>query len=711
MRYRPAVFRLCVFVSGLLASVPIPVSAESEGQEPLEVQEVVVNSTRLPDTPVDARILPAKVTIITADDIKKTGARTVQEAIQWATGIVMYDQIGNAFQPSIDLRGYNGQPVPGISVFVDGVRVNEPDFNTTNFDLIPYDTIERIEIVPGASAIYGKNALGGVINIMTKRGGGKRHVTGETLWGSFERQRYTINASGPVGKFDYNANFGREMETGYRNDSGASIVRFSGRLGYKPTDQTDLSVSYNYIKDKLHQAGQLPLTRGEINPRENFTPGDLDEKELNFVRGTVRQGLPFGLSLNGNVFYRHLDQDLFNVGQPFLVGGILSQGTTRTKTEQRGGTAQLAHDGAWLGQKNHLVVGGEVIRNDLSSTLSSFSDFGPYSNRVVADEDIHATYVQDSLHLLPNSKLLGIVLTGGVRYDHQRLTADSQDSFGTTNAGSLRFDRTTPRGGISFLLMETLTAYYNYSEGFRVPTTQEMFTLAGQPNLDLRPVRARNHEIGFKARIGSHAEGSIALYQNTSNDIFFSCTVCDPTTPAFDGQNRNADDVRRQGVETTLKATWNKYLDAVVNYSYTDAEFRSSFNLSSTKTVKVGDEFPLVPHHRVGVVVNAHPTREVTVSLTGLYVSSQVYLNDETNSFPRLPGYFVLNMRIAYERTAPGGRIGAFVLLNNLTNNQYFTFGSVASNTKTGTGGLERFVVPASSIAVYGGLSYRFEGL
>ena len=86
-------------------------------------------------------------------------------------------------------------------------------------------------------------------------------LSDETLWGSFERQRYTINASGPVGKFDYNANFGREMETGYRNDSGASIVRFSGRLGYRPTDQTDLSVSYNYIKDKLHQAGQLPLTR------------------------------------------------------------------------------------------------------------------------------------------------------------------------------------------------------------------------------------------------------------------------------------------------------------------------------------------------------------------------------------------------------------------------------------------------------------------
>ncbi|MBI3356522.1 MAG: TonB-dependent receptor, partial [Nitrospirae bacterium] len=228
-----------------------PFLSWAQSEEPLEVKEVVVSSTRLPDAPVDARTLPAKVTVITAEDIRKTGAKTVQEAIQWATGIVMYDSIGNAFQQTIDLRGFNGQPVPATTVFVDGVRVNEPDFNTINFDLIPYDSIERIEIIPGASAIYGKNALGGVINIITKRGGEKHQVTGDAQWGSFQRQRYTINASGPVGKFDYYANFGREMEDGYRDVSGAQISRFTGRVGYRPSDKTDLSVAYNYVRDKL----------------------------------------------------------------------------------------------------------------------------------------------------------------------------------------------------------------------------------------------------------------------------------------------------------------------------------------------------------------------------------------------------------------------------------------------------------------------------
>ena len=156
--------------------------------------------------------------------------------------------------------------------------------------------------------------------------------------------------------------------------------------------------------------------------------------------------------------------------------------------------------------------------------------------------------------------------------------------------GALNYHRTTPRAGVTYLVTDSVSAYYNYSEGFRVPTTLEMFTLTGQPNLELRPIRSRNHEIGFKGRFGSAAEGSIAFYQSSSNDIFFTCNVCDPGTPAFDGQNRNADEVRRRGIETTLKARWNEYLDGIINYSYTQAEFQSAFNLSQTKMVQAGDE-------------------------------------------------------------------------------------------------------------------------
>src|SRR2546425_8239178 len=194
----------------------LPSVTRSEEPQPYQLEEVVVTSTRLPGDPVESRVLPAKITVITAEDIQNLGSKTVQEAIQYATGIVMYDQVGNAFQQTVDLRGFNGQPVPATSVFVDGVRVNEPDFNTVNFDLIPVEAVERIEIIPGGSAIYGKNALGGVINIITKRGGTIPQVTGETMFGSFHRERYSLNTSGPLGKWDYFSSFTRETESGFR---------------------------------------------------------------------------------------------------------------------------------------------------------------------------------------------------------------------------------------------------------------------------------------------------------------------------------------------------------------------------------------------------------------------------------------------------------------------------------------------------------------
>ena len=135
-------------------------SSSNDPEETVDqLKEYVVSDTRLPTNKINPHLVPAKITVISAEDIKKTGARTVQEALQYSTGIVMYNNVGNAFQHSIDLRGFNSTPVPSISVFVDGTRINEPNFNGINFDLIPFETIERIEIYPGPNAIFGKKHL------------------------------------------------------------------------------------------------------------------------------------------------------------------------------------------------------------------------------------------------------------------------------------------------------------------------------------------------------------------------------------------------------------------------------------------------------------------------------------------------------------------------------------------------------------------------
>jgi outer membrane receptor protein involved in Fe transport len=111
------------------------------------------------------------------------------------------------------------------------------------------------------------------------------------------------------------------------------------------------------------------------------------------------------------------------------------------------------------------------------------------------------------------------------------------------------------------------------------------------------------------------------------------------------------------------------------------------------------------------VTGNYHPAPGWTISLTGLYVSTQFHQGDEENVQPRIPGYLTLNSRIAYERPVPGGHLSGFLMLNNMLDQRYYTSGIMAPNTLTGGGAVERFVMPAPAIAIYGGVSYRFEGL
>jgi len=693
-----------ILLAGLYLCISV-FSAYAEEQETVETKEVVVSSTRLPDTPVDARTLPAKVNIITAEDIRKSGAKTVQEAIQWANNIVMYDLLGNAFQQTIDLRGFNAQPVPSTSVFVDGQRINEPDFNTVNFDLIPFDTIERIEIIPGPATIYGKNAMGGVINIITKRGGKQHQVTGEAMGGSWARQRYTINASGPIGKFDYYANFAREMEDGYRDDSGARISRAYGRFGYHPTEETDVTLSYTFVKDKLQQAGALPLSLADVNPRANFTPGDFVDHNTNVVRLTGRQGLPWGFSLNLNGFYRDLDEQQFGVGQPVFPGSILSTAQTNSTTQSWGGTVQLTQGTPIFGHQNSLVLGADVQRNKFESRLMSTSGFGPFNSQTDTNENIVGLYAQDMLSLLSN-----LILTAGVRYDQDEIATDFEDTFTPPGSGKKTFYRTNPRAGLTYLTTPSSSLYFNYSQGFRVPTFFELFPVIGLSNPNLLPVTSDNFEIGGKAGLWNWGEASLALFNsNVRKEIYFTCTNCDVFSAGFDGLNRNVDRTRRRGVEATLKARYNQYLDGIINYTFTEATFQSTFNVSATKTVMAGATIPLVPKNRLSVTGNVHPVEGLTLSLIGLFVGSQYYLNDETNTQPRLPSYFLLNGRLAYERPVPGGRLTGFLMLNNILNQKYSTSGTIAANTLTGGGAQDQFVVPAPTFAIYGGLSYRFE--
>jgi outer membrane receptor protein involved in Fe transport len=245
--------------------------------------------------------------------------------------------------------------------------------------------------------------------------------------------RYTVNASGPIGKFDYYTNFSRETESGFRDDSGARISRIYGRIGYRPTSDTDFTLSYTYVKDHLLAAGTLPLSLAAINRRANFTPGDFTDNENNIIRFTGRQNLPLGFTLEGNAFYRHLGQQQFTVGQSSVANNLV-------RTESKGGVLQLLHAADPFDHHNSFVMGSEYTRNGFgSNSLSSFSGFGSFPGLITMNENILAFYAQDTVNL--TSQLL---LTAGVRHDRDQI--DFGDNLVSPNSGSKTFYRTNPKG-------------------------------------------------------------------------------------------------------------------------------------------------------------------------------------------------------------------------------------------------------------------------
>ncbi len=648
---------------------------------------IVVTSTRLRDVEEPTSRVPGKVIVITAEDIETQGAKTVQEVLQYQTGIILFDSIGNEFQQTIDLRGFNGQPVTATSVFVDGVRVNEPDFNTINFDLIPIEDIERIEIMPGTATVFGRNALGGVINITTKRGRkNKTHVRFDIGGGTFGRQKYSLAADGPIPSlknFDYYFGVSRELTQGFREDSGGRLTKILGKLGYRSGNSTDIVLSYTHVQDHLKQAGALPASRLRTDRDDNFTPGDYYDADLHQVALNLRQKLPANWSLALNGFFRGNDLATFVNFSPDPL--VQSDSDLRTDIRSGGGILQLTHDGMVLGKKNTLTGGIEYNRN-LFTIKNSGAFFGfPFLTKQATKENVVGIYLSDSFNVAES-----VVLHAGLRYDWNRI--EFSDKIDPSLNGAKRFARLNPKVGIIYTPTKGLSLSFSYSQGIRTPTVSEIFAQGPfGSNPDLKPMKSQNFELGAKAQIAPWLEGNLALfYTPVRDEILF--TVTDPLT--FAGRNNNISRTLRRGLEAALKGRWNKMFDGFVNYSLTKATFETDVLLFSGQ-VKKGDELPLVPRHHVSAGVNWHPLERLTVSLLANYVGSQVLNNDEPNDAKKLAGYFVLNSRLAYQWR----NWTVHLTVNNLTDRKYSTYGIL---------GAEPNRVPAPGINGFGGITFKY---
>src|SRR5256886_238949 len=325
----------------VLALGPPPARAQqpdSTLKDTTSLPPVVVTGVRLPTVRELARGLAGRTATLTVQDLDARGVRSLADALEQLPGVTTSDELGATAQLDVSLRGFQVSPViglpQGVTVYVDGVRANEPDAHEVNFDLLPLEDVERVDVVYGPSVLLGRNALGAAVNLVTRRGGVPASRELEASAGSWGRYELKAHAGARHGVWDYYVGARYEHETGWRQDTRSRIGTLFAKVGLL-NGTWDATLSYSGADNRIYQAGSLPESLATVRPDSNFTSGDYFAPRSHLVIFNG-QRLIGTTQLAINAFGRSLASEQFNVN---FVGEDSRQ---RNTTRAGGGAMQLS---------------------------------------------------------------------------------------------------------------------------------------------------------------------------------------------------------------------------------------------------------------------------------------------------------------------------------------------------------------------------------
>jgi iron complex outermembrane receptor protein len=661
--------------------------------------------------------IPARISIVTGKEIDAWEPRLLTDALVTQPGISLYDDLGTPWKLNLSTRGWNVGPVvglpPGVSVFLDGIRQNEPDAAEVNFDLLPMEHIERIELLSGTGSLLGPNSLGGAINLITRRGRGPLSGTLEASGGSFNNWagEGTV-AGGTPGGLSYYAGSGYEREDGWRQATNAE--NYNGFLNVAKTGaRSGVSFQAFGAKSRAETAGSLPESLFDVDPSRNFTIGDFEDLDLlqMAAHGFATAGTGrFSFSL----YHRRTNAERYNVNQA-------PDDNVRSLTRNRtvGGTG----DWRWSTAAGRGVLS---LRTGVDATVNRVHVRLFEEDPVTADDSLTTDVKSPSWDVagygLLDYRVGRATVSGGARYDYIRVPFQNRlDPAADTTS---TFKRLSPRAGLGVDLGAGTSVYGSWGRSFRAPAVLELacadslaacplpFALGDDP--PLKPVIATTYEIGGKWILGSTILSASAYRTDVQDDIGF----IQSEAAVFQGYFANIGDTRREGLEASVQVFPSERLSLYGNYTYTRATYRTPASIFSIRAdslfaasplagdnaVAAGSRLPLVPDHQVKAGGLFKATRWLGLGLDGRYTGRQWLRGDEANQTRPLGGYFTANLRAGFQ-------VGAWELntvVTNVFNSHRASFGTFNENRQTGV--LERFLTPINARAVKVVLSRRFGG-
>ena len=745
-----------LLLAALVANA-LPYLAVAEEAERITTDKVeVISTTPLQGVGLAKELIPANIQSVKGEDMVNQNNLSIADFLSSGMlGINVNEVQNNPYQPNVNYRGFTASPLlgtpQGLSVFVDGVRVNEPFGDVVNWDLIPLNAISGMNLIPGSNPVFGLNTLGGALSINTKSGrtdpGGAVELSGGS-WGR-------INGSAEYGGVanngvDYFFAVNALNEQGWRDSSPSDVRQGFGKIGWQG-EKTDANLSLTLADNELIGNGLVQkefldnLGWDSIN-----TKPDITDTTMAFLNFNMNHYFTDDTVFSGNTYYRNartktlngdvnddVDDAVFtadctgSADPEAECGGALNR--SRSNRESYGFTTQLAFNQDFMGKKNQLITGfgfdqgrtkfkqsselGNITANRGVAGTGAFSDEADVELK--AKSTTWSLFATDTISL---NEMYHLTLSG--RYNYTKI--DNKDGeIAPPDPESLTekqsFARFNPAIGLSITPRKDLSFYGSYNEGSRAPTAIELGcafqdldgdgegdtpcrlpnAMAGDP--PLKKVVAKTFEAGLRGQLSNKIGYSASIYrtQNT-DDIQFRAS-----NSQGDGNFQNVGKTLRQGLDFGLNGDAGSKFRWNLGYSYVRATYQSPFSIASevntsavdtdgdtepdTINVSRGDYLPGIPKHQLKLRGEWQALPNWTIGTNIVGFTSQYSFGNENNDHEgegaKVRGYAVMNMDTRYKFANSGWQV--FARVNNIFDKEYYSAGMLGESFFTPDGAFD----------------------
>lgn len=298
----------------------------------------VVGTTPLPGLGVDRDLLPAPVQSATDADLKRGNAFNLPDYLNRNIGSVHVNEIqNNPFQPDVNYRGFTASPLlgtpQGLSVYMDGVRMNQSFGDVVSWDLIPKSAISSMTLMPGSNPLFGLNTLGGALSIQTKDGRSHPGAAIQAYGGMHRRWATEFEYGGYNQNLDWFVTGNYFRERGWRDDSPTRVGQLFGKLGWRNA-ATDLKLTLAHADNDMTGNGLQEFRLLNANYSSIYTKPDVTENKSTLLNLALNHSVSNNVVLSGNVYYRRIKTNTLN--------GDINEGALDQNVYQPNGAEQAA---------------------------------------------------------------------------------------------------------------------------------------------------------------------------------------------------------------------------------------------------------------------------------------------------------------------------------------------------------------------------------